>query len=256
MVFVSVYGEGGTGDYSFFVNVVNLDDDHANVRGKGTALAVGQEAGGEMEFYGDVDAFRLDAQEGTVYEITMDLWTLEEASLYVEDIYGNLVGSTAPDTRRNKGRASAVWKSETPGFHYIIVEGHSTGTYFLSARAWQDDHGDSSETATPLQVEQYVKSRIDTRQDIDYFVFEAQEGASYLVESELGDLAFISLSLLDRRGEIASDDNFRDDEPPRIHWEAPANGEYWIAAHGRGAGWEDSTGTYGIVVWSRVQPER
>ena len=257
MVFVSVYGEGGTGDYSFFVNVVNLDDDHANVRGKGTALAVGQEAGGELEFYGDVDAFRLDAQEGTVYEITMDLWTLEEASLYVEDIYGNLVGSTAPDTRRNKGRASAVWKSETPGFHYIIVEGHSTGTYSLSARAWQDDHGDSSETATALQVGEFLKSRIDTMQDIDYFVFQAQEEASYLIESELGDLAFIALSLLDRRGEIASDDNYRRaGQPARIHWQAPATGEYWIAVEGRGRGWEDSTGTYGIVVWSRVQPER
>ena len=257
MVFVSVHGEGGTGDYSFFVSVVNLDDDHANIRGKGTALAVGQEAWGELEFYGDVDAFRLDAEEGTVYEITVDLWTLEEVSLDVEDIYGNLVASDAADAGGNRGRASALWKAETPGFHFVIVEGHSTGTYSLSATAWQDDHGDSSETATPLQVGVYLKSRIDTQQDIDYFVFEAQEGKSYLIESELGDLAFISLSLLDRRGEIASDDNYRRaGQPARIHWDAPAAGQYWISVEGRGRGWEDSTGTYGIAVWSGVQPER
>jgi len=95
MVFVSVYGEDGTGDYSFFVQPVRLHDDHANIRGKGTALALGEEAWGELEFHGDVDAFRLDAEEGTVYGVTVDLWTLDEASLYVEDIYGNLMASSA-----------------------------------------------------------------------------------------------------------------------------------------------------------------
>ena len=256
MVFVSVSGEGGTGDYSFFVQPVRLHDDHANIRGKGTAFAAGEEAWGELEFHGDVDAFRLEVQEGTVYEVTVDLWTLEAAALDVEDIYGKTVASAAAGTPGNKGRASAVWKAETTGFHYILVQGNSTGTYSISGKAWQDDHGDSSETATALQVGEYVKSRIDTEQDIDYFVFQAEEGASYLIESELGDLAFISLALLDRMGEIASDDNYRDDQPSRIHWEAPATGEYWIAAQGRGRGWEENTGTYGIVVWSRVQPER
>ena len=250
MVFVSVSGEGGTGDYSFFVNAVDLHDDHANTRGKGTSFAVGQEARGELEFFGDVDAFRLEAEEGTVYEVTLDLWTLEEADLDVEDIYGNLVASVAVGTGRNKSRASAVWKAEMMGFHFILVQGRGTGTYSLSGKAWQDDHGDSSETATPLQVGEYLKSRIDTRQDIDYFVFQAEEGASYLIESELGDLTGIALNILDRMGEIASDDNYRDDQPARIYWDAPATGEYWISVEGR------DTGTYGIVVWSRVQPER
>ena len=250
MVFVSVHGEGGTGDYSFFVNVVNLHDDHANIRGKGTAFAVGEEAWGELEFYGDIDAFRLDAEEGTVYEVTVDLWTLEDVSLCVEDIYGNLVASAEAGAPGNKGRASAPWKAERSGFHYILVQGDGTGTYSLTGQVWQDDHGDSSETATALRVGEYLKSRIDTGDDIDYFVFRAEEGASYLIESELGDLEFISLSLLDRRGEIASDDNYRDAQPARIHWDAPAAGDYWIAVEGR------DTGTYGIVVWSRVQRER
>ena len=257
MFFVSVHGEGGTGDYSFFVNVVNLQDDHANIRGRGTALEVGQEAWGELEFLGDVDVFRMDAEEGTVYEMTVDLWTLEEAYLDVEDIYGNLVASVGADAGRSRYRASAAWKADMTGFHFIYVQGPAgTGTYSLSGKAWQDDHGDSSETATALRVGEYIKSRIDTGQDIDYFVFQAKEGTSYLIESELGDLTFISLSLLDRRGEIASDGSYYDDPPARIHWEAPAAGEYWIAVEGRGSEWEDSTGTYGIVVWSRVQPER
>ena len=139
MVFVSVNGEAGTGDYSFFVNVVNLHDDHANIRGKGTAFAVGQEAWGELEFYGDVDAFRMEMQEGTVYEITVDLGTLEEADLIVEDIHGNLVASAATGTSHNGHSASAVWKAERTGFHYILVQGDSTGTYSLSGKAWQGE---------------------------------------------------------------------------------------------------------------------
>ena len=87
-------------------------------------------------------------------------------------------------------------------------------------------------------------------------MFQAQEGASYLIESELGDLEFISLSLLDRRGEIASADNYRNGQPAHIHWDAPATGEYWATVEGLGQGWKKSTGTYGIVVWSKVQPER
>ena len=256
MVFVSVSGEGGTGDYTFSVNTVDLYDDHPNARGKGTAFAVDEETTGELELYGDVDAFRLDAEEGTVYEITVDLWTLEEAPLNVEDIHGNLVVCAGAYQGRNRGRASAAWKAEMTGFYYVFVHGDSTGTYSLSGKAWQDDHGDSSETATALQVGEYVKSRIDTERDIDYFVFHAEEGASYLIESELGDLAFISLSLLDRRGEIASDDNHRDDQPARIEWEAPAAGEYWVAFKGRDSGCEGSTGTYGIMVKLMAQPER
>ena len=254
MVFVSVNGEGGTGDYSFFVQPVRLHDDHANIRGKGTAFAVGQEVWGELEFYSDLDAFRMKVQEGTVYSITVELWTLEEVSLHVEDIYGKVVAS---GTARNRNRASAAWKAEMTGFHYVLVQGDSTGTYSLSAKAWQDDHGDSSETATPLQVGEYVKSSIDTEQDIDYFVIEAEEGVSYLIESEMGDLAAIALTILDRRGEIASDDNYRRaDQPARISWEAPSDGPYWIAANGRGPGWEGSTGTYGIVVEATAHPEQ
>ncbi len=262
MVFVSVSGEGGTGEYSFFVNAVNLHDDHANIRGKGTPLNVGEKTWGELEFFGDVDAFRLDALEGTVYEVTLDLATLDEAILEVEDIHGNPVTSVGADAGRSRYGVPAAWKAETSGFHFIYVQGAGegpggTGAYSLSTKAWQDDHGDSSETATPLSVGEYVKSRIDTLLDVDYFVFQAEEGASYLIECELGDVMDIGLSLLDRRGEITSDDSYLHfDQYARIHWEAPAAGEYWVAVSGRGPGWEGSTGTYSIVVKETTQPEQ
>ena len=109
--------------------------------------------------------------------------------------------------------------------------------------------------ATPLQSCEYIRSRIDTDQDIDYFVFQAEKGVSYLVESEMGDLAAIALTLLERRGEIASDDNYRHTgQPARIDWQPPANGPYWIAANGRGPGWEATPEP--TASWSRRRPSR
>ena len=102
MVFISVSGESGTGGYLFFVNVADLYDDHANIRGNATHIAVGQEARGELEFLEDVDAFRLDAEEGTVYEVTLDFETLEWAALDVEDIHGNLAATAGADGGRER----------------------------------------------------------------------------------------------------------------------------------------------------------
>ena len=259
MVYASVYGVG-TGDYAFSVDAVDVDDDHGNTHWTGTPLAYSHRittdlnsgkrvtVQGELEFIGDIDTFRVDADAGTVYELAVHLGTLHDSLVVIEDNYGWDIAYNDDD---GDDLGSLVrWRSEETGPYFINVMGYGSGTYEVSFFAWKDDHGDSSETATALQVGEYAKSYIDTGEDIDYFVFEAEEGVNYLIETELGDLTDSSLTLFDRRGEIDYNDDYLDDLAARIYWEAPASGMYWIAVEG----WD--TGTYGIVVWSGVQPER
>ena len=247
MVYASVYG-WETGDYTLSVEAVDVDDDHANITCEATPFPVEQEMRGNLDYLGDVDVFRFDAEEGMVYQVDVHLLTLEDSFLTVEDSWGAYIAYS--DDHQESLGSRVFFKASGSDAYFIFVEGYGTGSYTLSARAWKDDHGDSSETATALQVGEYAKSYIDTGEDIDYFVFEAEEGVNYLIETELGDLTDSSLTLFDRRGEIDYNDDYLDDLAARIYWEAPASGTYWIAVEG----WD--TGTYGIVVWSGVQPER
>ena len=104
MVFVQVTAEGGTGDYSFFVQPVNLDDDHANFRGKGTALS---RRGGSVGRTGvPWRRGRLPAGGRRRDGIRGDPGPVETGGMPPctwRDIYGKLVASAAADKRPQQG---------------------------------------------------------------------------------------------------------------------------------------------------------
>ena len=247
-VHIAVFGAGDIGaSYTVSVEVTTVNDDHANIHEGATPLEIGQRAAGDLEYRDDLDSFRVLTQAGMVYRVSVDLGTLEDSTVVIEDDRGWAVAYNDDDDTSLASRAA--WKSEATGSYFITVGGYGTGTYSVTVMSWADDHGDSSETATPLRAGESLESYIDTEDDIDYFAFQAEEGGRYLIETAPGELEDTYLTLFDRRGEIAANDDQEGSLAARLEWESPATGTYWIAVAGFG------TGSYHIVVRPAARPK-
>ena len=106
-----------------------------------------------------------------------------------------------------------------------------------------DDHANSVEGATAATVGEDVEGTIDYLVDVDYFVFEAEQGTVYQIDVALGTLDDSAASLYDADGLLLDYNDDREDTlASRIVWEAPGSGEYYVHVEGYG------TGTYTLTV--------
>ena len=201
---------------------------------------MGRDVPGRLEYYTDADIFRLDASEGTIYEVMAVLGTLGYLELELRDAqWRHLETGYSVDKR---GSVGLSWRAPASGEYYLVVRAFREGSYILSSRAMKDDNLDSSEEATPLEVGQMVEASIYGEDDLDYFVFQSTQGCIYRIIVELGTLKDSALTLYDRRGEIAFNEDFGDSYASRILWEAPETGTYWLSVSGY------DFGTYSLVV--------
>ena len=234
----------GLGIYSLVVQVVELDpDDHSNVPGGATPLQVGDELAGQLEYEGDVDVFRFDAVAGTIYKIAAKTRTLGDSILELYDADWVIVGYS-DDNQLWIADGVLSWLASESGVYYVqVYRGYDTGSYVLTADTVEDDHKDSSEEATALEIGEYIKARLDHVGDRDYFVFQARATASYLIDVEPDTYVDTTVELLDRRGQVAYNDDYGDGLGSRLEWTAPESGPYWIAVAGL-----SGPGTYALTV--------
>ena len=240
--YVAVWG-WDLGTYSLTVKVtdqVDVDDDHSNTRGGATVLTVGQDLPGRLDYHTDADVFRLDASEGTVYEVLAVLGTLGYLDLELRDAQWRPLESGYGIDKL--GSVGFSWRAPASGEYYLVVRAFEEGSYILSSKAMKDDHRNSSEDATPLEVGEVVEASIYDEDDLDCFVFQSTQGSIYKIVVELGTLKDSALTLYDRRGEIAFNEDFGDSYASRILWEAPESGTYWLSVSGY------EFGIYSLVV--------
>ena len=106
-----------------------------------------------------------------------------------------------------------------------------------------DDHANTIEYATAIAVDEAVQASIDYVDDDDIFAFQAQEGATYRIDVELGTLEDSGLALYDADyTELDYNDDIADSLASRLLWEAPSDGEYYVAV------WAYDTGSYTLTV--------
>ena len=70
-------GGYGTGTYTLTVSLIV--DDHGNSEGDATAIRVGADVRGAMDYDGDIDFFRFKAERGQSYQIDVALGTLDDS---------------------------------------------------------------------------------------------------------------------------------------------------------------------------------
>ena len=164
-----------------------FSDDHGDEPESATPIAVGESIGGSLDYMWDFDYFRFQAQRGKKYHIRVDHDTLRP----------NSIGLYAPDGQTGKNRSwiarelvstgpRIVWIASSSNHYYVAVHnyGGKTGRYTLridAADDAEDDHGDTSPTATNVSLGEIVQGTIDDDLDIDFFRFPVERDKKYHV---------------------------------------------------------------------------
>ena len=215
-------------------------DDHGNDIDDATAIRVGADVRGALDYDGDIDFFRFQAERGQSYQIDVALGTLDDSIVFLYDGDRSLLDINDDGER-------LFWEAPSSGEGYVAVEGYGIGTYTLTVSLSDliDDHGNSEGRATAIRVGADVRGALDYDGDIDFFRFQAERGQSYQIDVALGTLDDSELVLLDPDGrELAYNGDYGDTYASRLYWEAPSNGVYYVAVTGYGIG------TYTLTVSS------
>ena len=247
--YVAVTGFYGVGTYTLTVSLSDLVDDHANSEERATEIRVGEEVRGAVGSRDDIDYFHFKALRGQIYRIYVARGTLDDSRVYLHDTDGSFLGYSVD--RGGPFADGLYWEAPSNGERYVNVTGvFGIGSYTLTVSIADpiDDHGNSGGRATEIAglVDEEgvdIRGAVDYDGDIDYFRFYATDGYSYQIDVALRTLDDSIVDLYDADGSLLdSNDNHGGTSASRLYWEAPTNGEFYVAVEGHGIG------TYTLMV--------
>ena len=218
----------------------------ADLRRVTIGLEVGMPVHQSISREGELDVFRFTAQEGQLYQIDVELGTLDYVYLSLRGSDGREL--TSGDDLRDSPGHRIIWKAPSTGHYYLAAtEWGSLGSYTLTVSPAIDDYPDAIERAAAIDVGTPVHGAIDYVGDVDAFRFAAQAGQTYRIE--LGTLSSSLLRLWETSDySLASGGNyFSNGGPPAslIVWKAPRSGDFYVTVTGNQ---DDSTGSYTLAV--------
>ena len=222
------------------------EDDHGNDTDSATTVTVGADIQGFLDYLNDLDYFRFTATGGVVYQIDVILGTLENSEVI-------LFGSNGWDLAYNDDHGDSlasriVWEAPDSGDYYVHVEASGlggTGSYTLniSLSDTQDDHGNDTDSATPIAVGADIQGAIEYENDVDYFRFTAEADRLYQIDAVPGTLVDSAFTLFDSAGHI-----LMRQQSSSSTWTAPNSGNYYVRVSKGPWSDRDDTGTYTLTV--------
>ena len=240
-VYLSVRGYSGSQTGSYILSASGPADDHGDVASQATRLSVGGSASGRLESSRDVDVFRVDVRQGSVYEFNTTLGSLRDTTLTLRDAAGNRI---AFDDDGGNGLASRIRFTATQdGPVYLTVDGYGdqTGDYRISA-SMIDDRGSETGSARSNAIGARVSGNLERAGDVDTFRFDVRQGAAYRFETQLGSLRDSVITLVDSAGNrLASNDDGGNGLASRLDWTARHDGPVFVQVRGYS---DSQTGTY------------
>ncbi len=226
-------------------------DDYGNDAQRAAQLEIAQPVAGEIELDGDVDWFRFSVLADKSYGLNVLLnGSLNDSVLELYDDSGETLLDSDDDG--GAGLASSlIYRPGRDGFAFAQVAGYGSnvGTYQLEVNQFDasaDDHGATSETATPIALGAGTAGSIELPFDQDWFVFDATEAQTYQVTTRLGSLGDSVIRLIGNDGstELDFDDDSGDGLASRIVWRASKSGTYFVEV----SGFDSSVGTYELTI--------
>jgi len=228
-------------------------DDYGNSPGTATDLAPGESVTGSIDSVVDVDYFTFSGAAGKTYMAEIELGSLNNALLVLESDGGTCILNGSVDFN-NTGAPLFRWPVPNDGTYYLRVEnadGISTGGYTLhlseTMDAPTDDHGNDFCAATAINVADELPGTINEPLEVDWFMFSAEAGTTYIIVVTLGTLGDSLLVLWDTDGDtiLDSNDDFGSTLASRIQWTAPESGIYFLHVQNADG---VSVGTYIVTV--------
>ena len=212
-----------------------------------TAIAIDEEAQGQLDEPYESDLFVFAAVQGDLYQIDVALGTLSDSVVALYDADETQLAYN--DDHEGSPASRILWVAPNTGSYYVEVAsyGDGTGSYTLTIAATNivDDHADTIAEATPVITGQTVPGTADHPNDIDLFVFDAVQGDLYQIDVALGTLSDSVVALYDADNtQLAFNDDYEDSSGSRIFWEAPNTGSYYVEVTSYG----DGTGSYTLTI--------
>ena len=206
--------------------------DGINAIENATPAAVGETVEGAIEDVSDMDFFVFQAEAGVTYQIDVTPVTMSDPTLELYD--SNLESMEYSDD--HIGLAPHIqWVARSSDTHYVAVGGYDEGTYTLTiaiAINVEDDHADWPEDATAVAADDPIEGAIGDLLDIDFFTFQSEAGVTYQIDVTPATMSDPLVELYDSNLESME---YSDDHiglAPRIQWEAPSSGTYYVAVEG------------------------
>ena len=237
----------GYGDYG--IAVYQGTDDHNNEINRATAIQIGVESAGKFDYTGDIDYFRFSPSSDGVYQIRS--YGNNDTYCEIYDSIGNMLGSSdnIDDNDKNFSITQSLPANRTcyvKVYHTDAEKG--LGEYTIkvinTGESAGDDHGNSFDTASLVEIGTEYECRIDYALDIDFVKFVPDSSGTYLIEST-GNNNLIGYLYGENKALIASDNNSGLDTNYYIVAMLESGKTYYIKSiHSTGS----ATGDYGIKI--------
>ena len=207
---------------------------------------------GALDYDGDIDYFRFQAERGQSYQIDVALGTLDDSIVDLYDVDWSFLDSN--DDYGDTFASRLYWEAPSSGERYVAVEGYGIGTYTLTVSII-DDHGDDFESAIRIAIGEAVAIELEDIDDIDVLVFRARPGTEYVLTLNWESYSFRQsytarpfLALFDADGQEHTrlmGYDFSGNRVPSIDlmWQAVTGGDYYIVV-----GDGNTDGTFTLTV--------
>lgn len=170
-------------DVSYTLKVYKQNDDYGNDNNTSTFIQVGDIVSGEVNYQNDYDYFRFVPALSGPYVIE---------SFGDTDVTGTISGVTTSYDISTTNKNFKISQALNGGQTYYLYVYHAnnndkdtpgTGAYSFKISAGADDHGNTFESATPIETGAEIQAVNETSGDYDYFKFVPETSGMYGFES-------------------------------------------------------------------------
>ena len=243
----------GTDPYVVFITPYEGADDYPNTVREAGPIPVDEAVQGTLDYHGDADVFAFKVEKDSPYRIAVSSESLTNPMVILYDADGEELASG--DGQRYPLASLIRWDAQAANEYHIEVTGEGVGSYTLAILLdIGDDHGNLLEEASFVEVRDVIEGSLDYGGDVDFFVFEAEEGESHIITTRIEHtLTTLGISIYGPGGHSWHQGGTFNSggSAHSVFLEHESSGRYYIGIDGR---IDSATGAYTLFIAPAIVP--